>query len=219
MYKTIRIFLLLLIGMYLFSGCAKRRIVISAPEVQRAQVNTWAQQTNIHEDVDVSDLDNNTQQVSTISRTSIAETQVPKMERVRFPVAEYSRLATMGNGTVKGSIYLRDAYNKRVLGANTRLYLNPVTSYSKQWYYESYLGGHKMEKPDNRLFNYLRFTSANSQGQFAFYGVPNGRYYLIGTVKCAAQCGYSTPKNIRIATKVTINGNQIIQKDLSRLID
>jgi len=99
------------------------------------------------------------------------------------------------------------------------LYLNPVTSYSKQWYYESYLGGHKMEKADNRLFNYLRFTSANSQGQFAFYGVPNGRYYLIGTVKCAGQCGYSIPKNVRIATEVTINGNQIIQRDLSRLID
>ena len=218
MKKMIKIFLLLLVASYLFSGCSKRRIVISAPEVRKAQNNTWAQQTNIQEDVDISDLDNN-EQVSTIARTEITENQLNKMGRVPFSSAEYNRLSRIGNGTIKGSIYLRDAYNKRILGANTRLYLNPVTSYSQQWYYESYLGGHKMEKADNRLFNYLRFTSANSQGQFAFYGVPNGRYYLIGTVKCAAQCGYSTPKSVRIATEISINGDQIIQKDLSRLID
>jgi hypothetical protein len=216
MNKLLKIFLLVLVGMYLFSGCSKRRIVISAPEVQKSQINTWTQQ-NVKEDVDVSDL-NNDEQISTVTRTSITNTQ-NKMERVRFPTGEYKHLATMGNGTVKGSIYLKNAYNKRVLGTNTRLYLNPVTSYSKQWYHESYLGGHKMEKADNRLFNYLRFTSANTQGQFAFYGVPEGRYYLIGTVKCVAQCGYNTPKNIRIATEVSIRGNQLIQKDLSRLIN
>jgi len=217
MNKIIKIFVPILIAMYLFTGCATRRIVISAPEVQKSQVNTWAQQTNVKDDVDVSDLNN--EKISTISNTNISTTIPNRMERVHFSLDEYNRLATRGNGTVKGSIYLKNAYNKRVLGANTRLYLNPVTSYSKQWYYKSYLGGHKMAKADNRLFNYLRFTSANTQGQFAFYGVPQGKYYLIGTVKCATQCGYTTPKNIRIATAVTIKGNQIIQRDLSRLID
>jgi hypothetical protein len=218
MNKLLKISLLALIGMYLFSGCSKRRIVISAPEVQKSQINTWAQQTNVKEDVDVSDLNNN-EKVSTVSRTTITEAKPAKMERVRFPIEEYKGLSTVGNGTVKGSIYLKNAYDKRVIGSNTRLYLNPVTSYSKQWYHESYLGGHKMEKADNRLFNYLRFTSANSQGQYSFYGVPEGRYYLIGTVKCAAQCGYSSPKSIRIASEVSIRGNQVIQRDLDRLID
>ena len=76
-----------------------------------------------------------------------------------------------------------------------------------------------MEKADSRLFNYLRFTAANSDGKFAFYGVPSGSYYLIGTVKCGTECGYDTPKNIRIATKVSVYGNKIVQKDLSRMVD
>ena len=216
MKLTIKIFLMAIITLFLFSSCAKRSIVITHSEVKRTQINTWAQQTNVREDVDISDLEES--QITPISRTTVQESEPNKMERVHFPLDEYNRLAKVGNGTVKGTIYLKNAYDKRVYGANTRLYLNPVTSYSKQWYYESYLGGHKMQKADNRLFNYLRFTSANTQGQFAFYGVPTGRYYLIGTVKCAGECGYSTPKNIRIATEVSVSGNQVVQKELSRLM-
>lgn len=218
MHKTIKIFTIVLIGTFLFSGCSKRRIVIHAPQVKNSETNTWADQTNIRDNVDISDL-NSVGEVSPISRTVISENTPSKMERVPFSMDEYKHLSKNGDGTVKGSIFLSNAYNKRVLGANTRLYLNPITSYSKQWYYESYLAGHKMKKADNRLFNYLRFTSANAKGEFAFYGVPNGKYYLIGTVKCAAQCGYSTPKNIRIASEVTVKGNQVIQRNLSRLID
>jgi len=91
---------------------------------------------------------------------------------------------------------------------------NPKTSYSDQWYRESYIGGHKMQKADDRLFNYLRFTSSDANGNYAFYGVPSGSYYLIGTVKCGTECGYETPKNIRIATLVTVKGNQVVKKDL-----
>lgn len=217
MKLTIKIFLMAIITLFLFSSCAKRRIVIPHSEVKRTQINTWAQQTNVKEDVDISDLEK--EKIVPVSRTVVQESEPAKMERVHFPLDEYNRLSKVGNGTVKGSIYLKNAYDKRVFGANTRLYLNPVTSYSKQWYYESYLGGHKMQKADNRLFNYLRFTSANAQGQFAFYGVPAGKYYLIGTVKCAGACGYSTPKNVRIATEVSVSGNQVVQKELSRLID
>jgi hypothetical protein len=142
-----------------------------------------------------------------------------KMARIPFPTSEYYRLARTGKGTVKGSIYVKDAYDKKIMGAGTRLYLNPATSYSDQWFRESYLGGYKMEKADSRLFNYLRFTAANSDGKFAFYGVPSGSYYLIGTVKCGTECGYYTPKNIRIATKVSVYGNKIVEKDLSRFVD
>ena len=76
-----------------------------------------------------------------------------------------------------------------------------------------------MQKADSRLFNYLKFTAADKGGNFAFYGVPSGSYYLIGTVKCGQECGYAGEKSIRIARKVTIQGSQIIERDLSRLID
>jgi hypothetical protein len=101
-----------------------------------------------------------------------------------------------------------------VYGKSTRLYLNPKTSYSDQWYKESYIGGKKMAKADDRLFNYLKFTSSDENGNFAFYGVPSGRYYLIGVVTCGEACGYENPKKIRIATQVQVEGNEIVQKDL-----
>jgi hypothetical protein len=77
------------------------------------------------------------------------------------------------------------------------------------------MGGAKMEKADGRLFNYLRFTASNTEGSFAFYGVPSGEYYLISTVSCASECGYDTDKSIRIAAKVAVYGNKIVEKDLS----
>jgi len=204
--------------LFLFSGCVQRELVLDAPDVRQSQDNTWAKNTNVEENVDTADLDND--DISSETETVITEDKTNvKMERVTFPLAEYNRLARTGKGTVKGRIYLKDAYEKAIPGASTRLYLNPITSYSKQWYNESYLGGYKMEKADNRLFNYLRFTASDSEGRFAFYGVPSGSYYLIGTVKCGSECGYSTPKSIRIATQVSVSGNQVVERDLSRLVD
>ena len=207
-----------IVTLFLFSGCVQRELVLDAPDVRQSQDNTWAKNTNVEENVDTADLDND--DISSETETVITEDKTNvKMERVTFPLAEYNRLARTGKGTVKGRIYLKDAYEKAIPGASTRLYLNPITSYSKQWYNESYLGGYKMEKADNRLFNYLRFTASDSEGRFAFYGVPSGSYYLIGTVKCGSECGYSTPKSIRIATQVSVSGNQVVERDLSRLVD
>jgi hypothetical protein len=76
-----------------------------------------------------------------------------------------------------------------------------------------------MQAADPRLFNYLKFTASDKNGKFAFYGVPSGSYYLIGTVKCAEECGYESMKNIRIATKVSVRGNQIVEQDLTTTIE
>ncbi len=218
MTKKLSLFLIFFTILFLFSGCVQRELVIPQPDIRQSHDNSWAEQTNIQEEenIDISDLDENLTETQTVITEDMPE---QKMERVTFPVAEYNRLPRTGKGTVKGSIYVKNAYDKRVIGAGTRLYLNPITSYSKQWYSESYIGGYKMEKADSRLFNYLRFTASDSNGNFAFYSVPTGNYYLIGTVKCGSECGYSTTKSIRIAAQVSVAGNQIVQRDLSRMID
>jgi len=136
------------------------------------------------------------------------------IKRIPFPADEYARLKTSGNSTVKGIIALT-YHGQTIAGKQTRLYLNPVTSYSNQWYRESYLGGHKMEPSDKRLFNYLKFTASGNDGRFAFYGVPAGQYYVVGTVTCP-QCG---GKNIRIARKVSVNGRNTVHVELIRSLD
>jgi len=196
MKKRINTILMSLLGILLLSGCIHRELIISGPSGTQSQTES---NTTGKLDEKLSD-----------------GTVIP---RIAFPVEEYRRFAKTGNGTVKGVIYLADAYGKRIYGKQTRLYLNPVTSYSKQWYQESYIGGYKMEKADKRLYNYLKFTASNAQGKFAFYGVPSGSYYVVGIVKCAQECGYDTPHNIRVAKEVTVSGSETATVELSRMID
>lgn len=208
MFKILYLSGFTLLLMSIFSGCVSRDIPLKPSQ---EQVNPY----HVN-DVDLSDLDENLTEPETMMTEMGEDT---KMARVPFPNSEYYSLPRTGKGTIRGTIYVNDLYDARVVGAGTRLYLNPVTSYSKQWYVESYLGGNRMEKADARLFNYLKFTAADSNGNFAFYGVANGSYYLIGTVKCGARCGYGSEKSIRIATRVSIRGNQIINKDLTRIVE
>jgi len=216
MKNTISSLLLLTAMLFVFSGCVQRELILDKKDVSHTQENTWAEQTNDEDNVDTSDLDD--EMSDTITEDSI-DTTPKKMARIAFPVDEYTQLSRSGKGTVKGSIFVTNSSGEHIAGKNTRLYLNPVTSYSEQWYNESYLDGNKMEKADSRLFNYLRFTASNTNGEFAFYGVPSGSYYLIGTVKCGLECGYETAKSIRIAVHVSIEGNQVLVKDLSRQVD
>jgi len=195
-----------LFTLLMMTGCVERGVPTLPGE--RSHPGGWGAD-NEEENIDISDIDQN---ITESGADLSGEPQ--KVARIPFPVKEYARLPRSGKGTIKGSIYLSDGYDLKIPGKDTRLYLNPKTSYSDQWYEESYIGGRKMAKADDRLFNYLRFTSSDANGNFAFYGVPSGTYYLIGTVKCGSECGYERPKNIRIATQVRVVGNQIVSKDL-----
>jgi len=211
MKKNIYILVMTLLTLWTMTGCVERGLPALPGEGRSVQNQSggWASHEEEEENIDISDIDQN------LSETETAITQQDqKVARIPFPVSEYRRLPKSGKGTVKGKIYVSDGYDRKVFGKSTRLYLNPKTSYSDQWYRESYIGGKKMAKADDRLFNYLRFTSSDAKGNFAFYGVPSGRYYLIGMVTCGEECGYESPKKIRIATQVTVQGNQIVEKDL-----
>lgn len=212
MFKTVIIMLMSLMAISLFTGCAQKEVPL---QHSKNSSNDWANQRSA-DDVDISDLDETLAESEMMMEEQGSGNE---MQRIAFPLSEYYGLQRMGKGTIKGSIYLKDTYGKRIAGSGTRLYLNPITSYSKQWYEESYLGGNKMKKADTRLFNYLKFTASDSSGVFGFYGVPSGSYYLIGTVKCGQECGYNSMKNIRIATKVSVQGNQIVETDLTRMVE
>ena len=218
MSKKQLVFLSSIIGLLILSGCVQSDLKRPQQNYSQQQgQGNWEDQTRLDEEsIDISDLDESV----TESETAITENQIEqKMARIPFSTSEYNGLSRTGKGTISGTIYVNDAYGKRIPGTGTRLYLNPVTSYSNQWYSASYIGGAKMQKADSRLFNYLRFTASDTNGKYAFYGVPSGSYYLIGTVKCGTECGYDTPKSIRIATKVSVSGNNIVEQDLSRSLD
>jgi hypothetical protein len=183
----------LTVAAIVLSGCTHFEL----PYFGRSDTNTTSQSSS----VDVSGMDQGVQSEQVI------------IKRIPFPADEYEKLNTMGDGVVKGTIAIR--YNgQTVPGRRTRLYLNPVTSYSNQWYRESYLAGHKMGKSDPRLFNYLKFTAANDRGEFAFYGVPAGKYYVVGTVKCDA-CG---GKNVRVAKRIRVGSSGTVTVELTKTL-
>jgi len=192
--------LAIVVSILFFGGCANQEIVIPANSDTNPYAGNQLNQTSI----DVSDLNNNPKE------------QV--VARIPFPANEYNSLPTSGDSTVKGVIYLVTATGEKIYGKQTRLYLNPVTSYSKQWYEQSYLGGKKMAKADPRLFNYLKFTTSDANGNFAFYGVPAGKYYVIGVVKCKEKCGFDSAKSIRIAKEITVPQSQTVTIELSKII-
>jgi len=192
--------LMLLSMLFLAGGCVHQELLLPGGITGGSSIDTTTQEES---SVDVSDLNMSVQEQQAVAR-------------IPFPVSEYNLLPRSGQATVEGSIYLTAPSGQKVLGKQTRLYLNPVTSYSRQWYEQSYLGGHKMAKADPRLFNYLRFTTSDGNGHFAFYGVPAGRYYLIGVVRCGQECGYDTPQNIRIAKEISVGSNATVNVNLSK---
>ena len=210
MFKIVTIMQMTLMTMFLFTGCTQPGLYDRQTTTGQ---NSWTDQAS-EDDVDMSDFNENMTESEMMMTEEGATSN--KIERIKFPVSEYSHLPRTGKGTVNGSIYIRDLYGRKIPGASARLYLNPITSYSQQWYEESYVNGNKMQEADPRLFNYLRFTASDKNGKYSFYGVPSGNYYLIGTVKCGEECGYDRLKNIRIATTVLVIGNQVVNKDLTR---
>jgi len=138
------------------------------------------------------------------------------IERMDFPANEYKYIKKRGRSTVSGKIYLENSHTSlKINGQKTKLWLNPVTSYSRQWYEESYLGGYKLSKTDKRLYNYLKFTYSNSTGDFNFFGVPAGDYYLTGTISCADECGFNQTKSIRLVREISV-GNGVTTVDLMK---
>lgn len=138
------------------------------------------------------------------------------MERIDFPVNEYKHIKKRGRHTVSGKIYLENSHTSlKINGKKIKLWLNPVTSYSRQWYEESYLGGYKLSKTDTRLYDYLKFTYSNNTGNFNFFGVPSGDYYLTGTISCSKECGFNETKSIRLVKEISV-GNGVTRVDLMK---
>jgi hypothetical protein len=130
------------------------------------------------------------------------------MERMAFPEDEYRVLKKIGRSTVSGRVYLHNATNdKQITKGRVKLLLNPVTSYSRQWYEQSYLSGYKLSPVDKRINNYLRVEYSIDDGTFRFFGVPRGSYYLIGQISCGAECGYPSTKHLRLVKEITVGSD------------
>ncbi len=140
------------------------------------------------------------------------------IQRMAFPVEEYSRIQKRGYSTVTGSIYVENSNSsEKIMGQKVKLWLNPVTSYSNQWYQQDYLSGYKLSKIDKRIYNYMKLEYSKSDGHFRFSGIPRGEYYLVGSVNCTEACGLSATDStkIRLVKRITV-GSGVTHIDLMK---
>ena len=117
------------------------------------------------------------------------------IERLPFPQEEYDELPETGTGVVKGQAFLRTRGGNVITSAGSRVYLNPLTTYSIQWYLayledlEDPFNNVVLSDPDPRLMEYIRETIADASGSFRFENVPPGTYYLTTEVSWDAPTG------------------------------
>ncbi|MBN2721264.1 MAG: carboxypeptidase regulatory-like domain-containing protein [Campylobacterales bacterium] len=216
MFKIVSLILLMLF----FYGCnqeprpAKAPALPMPPSTQLEKFDqNWPPKYCIEDCVDISDLKNqfNTNDASQENQKII--------NRIPFPVKEYKKLSFNGNSVVYGKIAVQARNGRRVVGSNARLYLNPYTSYSKQWFKENYMRGNMMNSADDRLYKYLKFTTANDDGNFIFKNIPKGKYYLVGSMMCARECGFDNVKNIRIVSEISVDSDGTVATNLFRILN
>jgi hypothetical protein len=104
------------------------------------------------------------------------------IHRDYFPIDEYVSLPDTGTATVTGQAFLKTRGGEVRFAAGEVVLLNPITSYSTQWYNESYIKNFIMEEGDIRQNQFIRKTTADATGRFCFKNVPRGRYYLVSSV-------------------------------------
>jgi len=102
----------------------------------------------------------------------------PPIQRMNFPESEYLALKSTGSATIHGQAFMRTRGGEVRTAAGLNILLNPVTSYSNEWYQLAYLEHKKIDTPDPRLWKYTRTQIADSGGNFVFKNVPAGEYYV-----------------------------------------
>jgi hypothetical protein len=136
-----------------------------------------------------------------------------------FPENEYLALPTTGKATLRGQAFLKTRGGDVKTAAGSEVALNPVTSYSNEWYNNNYLRNMRMEPPDSRVFKYIKTVVADGSGHFTFKNVPNGEYYITTKVMWEAPTGYQGSLQQQgglISKKITIKNDEDFELILTK---
>lgn len=134
-----------------------------------------------------------------------------------FPVAEYSSLAHSGTGTVEGQVFMKTVGGDVKYGAGSEVILNPVTSYSEQWYDASYDLHRPMSPADSRQAQYVLTIQADGSGNFKFSNVPPGKYFVTSSVfwQIPSQFGLSRQGGM-MTNRITVTNDQVTRSIITR---
>ena len=134
--------------------------------------------------------------------------------RMPFPEAEYLALPKTGTATVRGQAFLTTKGGDVKVAAGKRVLLNPVTSYSLEWYERSYVPRRRIEEADPKLEAYIRTQIADGNGRFVFKNVPTGEYFIITTITWEVPTGYQGGVQVEggmVAKRIKVNAGEEVE--------
>jgi hypothetical protein len=84
--------------------------------------------------------------------------------------------------TIEGKVHVISRYGEMHTGADSTVYLVPVTAYATEWFDRYIVQQQKFDGKDPRSFPSAHATVVDFDGHFEFQTVPPGAYYVICNV-------------------------------------
>jgi hypothetical protein len=127
----------------------------------------------------------------------------PAAREAPFIETEYTQYAYAGTGSISGQVVLRDEAGQTRPAAGSVVSLNPVTSYSTEWWNRTVVGGLNLRSADEREQKYLRTAVADEEGRFAFADLPRGEYFVVAALNSGpAPAGKASPSGAMVGQRV-----------------
>jgi len=98
--------------------------------------------------------------------------------KVEFIEAEYAPYAGEGHAVIEGAACFELADGTTKCFENADVFINPVTTYSDEWYSRHWVGNERLAPADERAVAYNKMIKTGKDGKFKFDKLKPGSYYV-----------------------------------------
>lgn len=134
-----------------------------------------------------------------------------------FNEAEYAPYAGTGTSSITGQAFAKTMGGDVKFAAGNPISLNPVTTYSTEFYNTLVIQQKAITAPDTRAAQYNRSTVADGNGNFEFHNLPAGEYYVttVLTWSVAGRNG-PVPTGAALGAKVKVGAGETTKVIVTR---
>jgi hypothetical protein len=153
--------------------------------------------------------------------TGCAHATGPAARETSFNEQEYAQYAYAGTGTITGQVVVRGTEGQTQPAQGSQVSLNPVTSYSTEWWNRTVVGGLNLRSADEREQKYLRTAVTDAGGRFMFSDLPRGEYFVVAALNTGAAAGSSGPGSSMVGQRVHVTEGgkvELVLNDVHRTV-
>lgn len=141
----------------------------------------------------------------------------PAPRTAQFIESEYEPYDSPGTSVISGQAFLKTRGGDVKYGAGNIVSINPVTSYSTEWYEIVCIKQQHLSSYDPRVAKYLRQTVGDGSGNFRFSNLPEGEYYLMCEIAWEVPTQYGLARSGGVAhARVKVAAGEEVKAILTR---